>query len=96
MVDTWWVAAGGDSLWVVNANWDRVARVNAATAKVVASMPVPVQIPFGVVFYRAPRGWRARARSCGSIRRRTGRRGGRARPRSQPIFTQVAAGPSGL
>jgi YVTN family beta-propeller protein len=97
IVETWWVAAGGDSLWVVNANWDRVTRVGVATAKVVASISVPVQIPFGVAWYRgAP--WVAGAGKVVRIDPATNKPSGTVTlsPRSQPVFTQVAAGPAGL
>ena len=97
IVETWWVAAGGDSLWVVNANWDRVTRVDVATAKVVASIPVPVQIPFGVAWYRGA-AWVAGAGKVVRIDPATNKPAGTVTlsPRSQPVFTQVAAGPAGL
>ena len=45
----------------------------------------------------APPGWPARARSSASTRRRTSAAGTvTLSPRSQPVFTQVAAGPAGL
>ena len=97
IVETWWVAAGGDSLWVVNANWDRVTRVDVATAKVVASIPVPVQIPFGVAWYRGA-AWVAGAGKVVRIDPATNKPSGTVTlsSRSQPVFTQVAAGPAGL
>ena len=97
IVETWWVAAGGDSLWVVNANWDRVTRVDVATATVVASIPVPVQIPFGVAWYRGA-AWVAGAGKIVRIDPAPDKAAGPVTlsARSQPVFTQVAAGPAGL
>lgn len=97
IVDTWWVAAGGDSLWLANANWDRVTRVDAATAKVTASIPVPVQIPFGVAWYRGA-AWVSGAGRVVRIDPRTNKPAGVVTldPKSLPVFTQVAAGPAGL
>ena len=97
IVDTWWVAAGGGSLWLANANYDRVTRVDAASAKVVASIPVPEQIPFGVAWY-GNAAWVAGAGKVARIDPATNRVAGVATlsARSQPVFTQVAAGPAGL
>ncbi len=98
VIDTWWVAADGGSLWVVNANYDRVTRVDAAQGKVVASIPVPLAIPFGDRgSERASSGWRAPGRWRGSTRGRTAVTGTvTLSVGSAPIFTQVAAGDSGL
>ncbi len=97
IVDTWWVAAGEGSLWVVNANYDVVTRVDAARAKVVASVAVPVEIPFGVV---AGKGavWVAGEGKVVRIDPRTSRVTGTATlsATSKPVFTQVAFGPAGL
>ena len=96
IVDTWWMAAGGGSLWVAIANYDQAARVDEATAKVKAvragSRPDPVR--------------RGRLQGiCVDRRReqgRTDRPGGEqvtgviTLSRSRAVFTQVAAGPSGL
>jgi sugar lactone lactonase YvrE len=97
IVDTWWVAAGGGSLWLANANYDRVTRVDVAQAKVVASIPVPVQIPFGVAWYRGS-AWVAGAGRVVRIDPATNRPGGTVtlNAHSLPVFTQVAAGPAGL
>ena len=96
IVNTWWVAAGGGSLWVVNPNYDRVTRVDAVTAKVVASVPVPVEIPFGVVV-RNGVPWVAGAGKVLRIDPAKNRADGvitlsRA---SAPIFTQVSNGDAG-
>ena len=93
IVDTWWVAAGGGSLWLANANFDRVTRVDEATAKVVASIPVPVEIPFGVAYYRGA-AWVAGAGKVVRIDPATNRAAGTVTlsARSLPVFTQVAAG----
>ena len=53
IIDAWWVAAGAGSLWVAQANYDRVVRV---TGKVARAIPVPVAAPFGVAFYRGAAG----------------------------------------
>jgi DNA-binding beta-propeller fold protein YncE len=97
VIDAWWVAAGAGSLWVAEANYDRVERVDAATAKVTASIPVPTAAPFGIAFYRGA-AWVAGSGKVSRIDPATGKvaspltlaRG------SAPVFTQVAAGPSGL
>jgi YVTN family beta-propeller protein len=97
IVDTWWVAAGGGSLWVVNANYDRVTRVGAAGAKVVASVAVPVEIPFGVTFGNGA-AWVAGEGKVVRIDPATNRVTGTVTlsETSAPIFTQVAFGPAGL
>ncbi len=97
IADTWWAAAGGGSLWITNPNFDRVTRVDAARAKVVASIPVPVPAPFGVAFFRGA-AWVGGAGKVVRIDPATNRPG-RALTLSKgsaPVFTQVAAGPSGL
>ncbi len=97
IVDTWWVAAGGSSLWVVNPNYDRVTRVDAVTAKVIASVPVPVEIPFGVVV-RNGVPWVAGAGKVLRIDPATNRADGviTLSRVSTPIFTQVSNGDTGL
>jgi streptogramin lyase len=97
VADTWWVAAGGGSLWLANPNYDRVTRVDVAAAKVRASIPVPVSTPFGVVFFRGA-AWVA---GSGKVVRidPTRDRPGPARALakgSSALFTQLAAGPAGL
>jgi sugar lactone lactonase YvrE len=97
LVDTWWVAAGGGSLWVVNANYDRVTRVDAARAKVVTSIAVPVEIPFGAVVGKGAV-WVAGAGKVVRIDPATNRVIGTVTlsVRSAPVFTQVSFGPAGL
>ena len=97
IVDTWWVAAGGGSLWVVNANYDRVTRVDAVAAKVIASVPVPVEIPFGVAV-RNGVPWVAGAGKVLRIDPATNRVSGviTLSRMSRPIFTQVSNGDTGL
>ena len=97
IVDTWWIAAGGGSLWAVNANYDRVTRVDEATGKAVASVSVPVSIPFGVVVYRGA-AWVAGEGKVVRVDPATNRVAGvvTLSRSSRPVFTQVAAGPSGL
>jgi DNA-binding beta-propeller fold protein YncE len=97
IVDTWWVAAGGGSLWLTNPNYDRVTRVDAARAKVVASIPVPVEIPFGVVV-RNGVAWAAGAGKVMRIDPATNRVTATVTlsSTSAPIFMQVATGDSGL
>jgi streptogramin lyase len=97
IADTWWVAAGGGSLWLANPNYDRVTRVDIATAKVRASIPVPVAAPFGVVFFHGAV-WVA---GSGKVVRvdPASDRPGAALPIATgagALFTQLAAGPSGL
>ncbi|HSS72241.1 MAG TPA: hypothetical protein VLK53_01620 [Gaiellaceae bacterium] len=94
IIDAWWVAAGAGSLWVAQANYDRVVRV---TGKVARAIPVPVAAPFGVAFYRGA-AWVA---GSGKVARIDPGTNHAARPLtlgpgSSPVFTQVAAGPSGL
>ena len=97
VIDAWWVTAGAGSLWVAEANYDRVVRVDTATAKVAALIPVPTGAPFGISFYRgAP--WVAGSGKVARIDPATDKA---ASPLtlargSAPVFTQVAAGPSGL
>jgi streptogramin lyase len=97
IVDTWWVAAGGGSLWLCNPNWDRVTRVDAATGKVVASIRVPVSIPFGVVV-RNGVPWVSGAGKVVRIDPVSNRVTATLTLSSTsfPIFTQVAVGDSGL
>jgi streptogramin lyase len=97
LVDTWWIAAGGGSLWLANANFDRATRVDEARAKVVAYVPVPVQIPFGVVVHKGS-AWIAGEGKLVRVDPRTNRASGvvMLSRGSRPVFTQVAAGPSGL
>ncbi len=97
VADTWWVTAGGGSLWLANPNYDRVTRVDPATAKVVASIRVPVSAPFGLVFLRGTL-WVA---GSGKVVRvdPADDRPGAARPLGKgagALFTQLAAGPAGL
>jgi streptogramin lyase len=97
IADTWWVAAGGGSLWLTNPNYDRVTRVDIAAAKVRATIPVPVAAPFGIVFYRGA----AWVVGSGKVVRidpaddRPGAALGLAKG-AAAFFTQLAAGPSGL
>jgi streptogramin lyase len=97
IIDAWWVAAGGGSLWVAEANYDRVARVDAATGKVVALIPVAAAAPFGVAYYHGA-AWVAGSGKVARIDPATNRadRPLVLTPGSAPVFTQVAAGPSGL
>jgi streptogramin lyase len=97
IVDTWWIAPGGGSLWLANANYDRATRIDEATAKVTAYVPVPVEIPFGVVYYKGA-AWVAGAGKVVRIDPATNRVAGvvTLSKTSQPVFTQVSAGPSGL
>jgi virginiamycin B lyase len=97
IIDAWWVAAGAGSLWVAQANYDRVVRVEAATAKVVRLIPVPAPAPFGIAFFRGA-AWVGGSGKVARIDPATNRAG---RPLtlavgSAPVFTQLAAGPSGL
>ncbi len=97
IADTWWVAAGGGSLWLTSPNYDRVSRVDTATARVSASIHVPVSAPFGVAFFRGDV-WVA---GSGKVVRidPASNRPGAARPLGRgagALFTQLAAGPSGL
>ena len=94
IIDAWWIAAGAGSLWVAEANYDRIVRV---TGKVARAIPVPVATPFGVAFYRGA-AWVAGSGKVARIDPATNRA---ARPLtlaagSSPVFTQIAAGPSGL
>lgn len=97
IVDTWWIAAGGGSLWAVNANYDRVTRIDEAQGKVVGSVAVPVSIPFGVTVYRNA-AWVAGEGKVVRVDPATNRVAGvvSLSTKSRPVFTQVAAGPSGL
>ena len=97
IVDTWWIAAGGGSLWAVDANYDRITRVDEAQAKAVASVAVPVSIPFGVAVYRGA-AWVAGEGKVVRIDPATNRVAGVVvlSAKSRPVFTQVAAGASGL
>jgi YVTN family beta-propeller protein len=97
LIDTWWIAAGGGSVWLANPNHDLVTRVDVATAKVAATVPVPVEIPFGVVVGRGAV-WVAGAGRVARINPATNRVTGvvTLSKRSVPIFTQVAIGPAGL
>jgi streptogramin lyase len=97
IVDTWWVAAGGGSVWAVNANYDAVTRIDIATKKVVATVPVPVEIPFGIAVGKGAV-WVAGAGKVVRIDPATNRVSGvvTLSKRSVPIFTQVALGPAGL
>jgi DNA-binding beta-propeller fold protein YncE len=96
IVDTWWMAAGGGSLWVAIANYDQAARVDEATAKVKAYVPVPVQIPFGAAVYKGS-AWIAGEAKVVRIDPATNTVTGLVTlSRSRAVFTQVAAGPSGL
>ena len=96
IVDTWWMAAGGGSLWVAIANYDQAARVDEATAKVKAYVPVPVQIPFGAAVYRGS-AWIAGESKVVRIDPAANQVAGVVTlSRSRAVFTQVAAGPSGL
>ena len=94
IIDAWWVAAGAGSLWVAETNYDRVLRV---TGKVARAIPVPVVAPFGVAFYRGA-AWVAGSGKVTRIDPATNRaaRPLTLEPGSSPVFTQVAAGPSGL
>jgi hypothetical protein len=94
VIDAWWVAAGAGSLWVAQANYDRVVRV---TRKVARPIPVPVAAPFGVAFYRGA-AWVAGSGKVARIDAATNRaaRPITLAPGSSPVFTQVTAGPSGL
>jgi len=94
IIDAWWVAAGAGSLWVAQANYDRVVRVTGKTAR---AIPVPVAAPFGVAFYRGA-AWVAGSGKVARIDPATNRaaRPLTLAPGSSPVFTQVAAGPSGL
>ena len=97
VIDAWWVAAGAGSLWVAQANYDRVVRVDIASAKVVKVIPVPTPAPFGIAFHRGG-AWVAGSGKVARIDPATNRA---AAPLtlargSAPVFTQVAAGPSGL
>jgi sugar lactone lactonase YvrE len=94
IIDAWWVAAGAGSLWVAEANYDRVVRV---TGKVARAIPVPVAAPFGVAFSRGA-AWVAGSGKVALIDPATNRA---TRPLtlaagSSPVFTQLAAGPSGV
>jgi streptogramin lyase len=94
IIDAWWVAAGSGSLWVAQANYDRVVRVTGKTAR---AIPVPVAAPFGVAFYRGA-AWVAGSGKVARIDPATNRaaRPLTLAPGSSPVFTQVVAGPSGL
>jgi virginiamycin B lyase len=94
IIDAWWVAAGAGSLWVAQANYDRVVRVTGKTGR---AIPVPVAAPFGVAFYRGA-AWVAGSGKVARIDPATNRaaRPITLGPGSSPVFTQVAAGPSGL
>jgi virginiamycin B lyase len=91
------VAAGGGSLWLANANYDLVTRVDAAEAKVVASIPVPVATPFAVAFFQGA-AWAAGSGKVARIDPATNRVTGTLTlsPRSVPVFTQLASGDAGL
>jgi streptogramin lyase len=97
VIDTWWVAAGGGSLWLGEPNTDRVTRVDASTAKVRASIPVPVSTPFGVVFFHGA-AWVAGTGKVVRIDPAADRAGTpfRLSKTSAALFTQLAAGASGL
>jgi hypothetical protein len=94
IIDAWWVAAGAGSLWVAEANYDRIVRV---TGKVAKAIPVPVSAPFGVAFYRGA-AWVAGSGKVARVDPTTNRpaRAFTLAAGSAPVFTQVAAGPSGL
>jgi Repeat of unknown function (DUF6923) len=97
IIDAWWVAAGARSLWVAQANYDRVVRVGAGTVKVTHLIPVPVAAPFGIAFDRGA-AWVGGSGKVARIDPATNRA---SRPLtlaagSSPVFTQLAAGPSGL
>lgn len=97
VIDTWWVVAGGGSLWLANPNYNRVTRVDVATATVVASIPVPVSTPFGVAFYRGA-AWVSGLGKVSRIDPATNRPGlavGLAKG-STALFTNLASGPSTL
>lgn len=97
VIDAWWVAAGAGSLWVAEANYDRVVRVDSTTAAVAKVIPVPTAVPFGIAFHRGA-AWVAGSGRVARIDPATDKA---ASPLtlargSAPVFTQVAAGPSGL
>ena len=52
IVETWWVAAGGGSLWVVIANWDRVGRVDERDGEGRRVDPGPGPDPVRRAWYR--------------------------------------------
>ena len=94
IIDAWWVAAGAGSLWVAETNYDRVAPRHRQGC---AAIPVPVVAPFGVALL--PR--RGLGGGLGKVTRidpATNRAGDTLtlEPGSSPVFTQLAAGPSGL
>ena len=96
IVDTWWLAAGGGSLWAVDPNFDTVTRVDPASRKVVATIPVPLSEPFGVAFANGA-AWVGGAGRVVRIDPATNRVTGTiVLSASQPVFTQVVAGDSGL
>ena len=97
LVDTWWLAEGAGSLWLTNPNVDRVTRIDPAAAKAVASIPVPVAIPFGLAFFDGAV-WVAGGGRAVRIDPATNRPSGAVTltAHSAPVFTQLAAGDSGL
>lgn len=97
IVDTWWLASGGNSLWLTNPNYDQATRVDSTTAKVVAYVRVPVEIPFGVVVRKGV-AWVAGAGKVMRIDPATNRVSATVTlsKTSRPIFMQVASGDSGL
>lgn len=96
IVDTWLLAVGGGSVWAVDPNFDTVTCVDAATGKVVATLPVPLSEPFGVAF-AAGAAWVGGAGRVVRIDPPTNRVTGTiVLSASQPVFTQVAAGDSGV
>jgi YVTN family beta-propeller protein len=97
LIEAWWVAAGGGALWLANANYDVVTRVDAATAKVVATIPVSAPAPFGVAFFQGA-AWVGGSGKVARVDPATNRVAGTLplSPSSSPLFTQVASGDAGL
>ena len=96
IVSTWWLAAGGGSLWAVDPNFDTVTRVDPATGKVAATIPVPLEQPFGIA-YGDGAAWVGGAGRVVRVDPATNTVTGTiVLTPSQPIFTQVVAGDSGL
>ncbi|HKP18242.1 MAG TPA: hypothetical protein VJT84_07170 [Gaiellaceae bacterium] len=97
LIDAWWVTAGSGSLWLANANYDVVTRVDAVTATVVATIPVSAPAPFGVAFFGGA-AWVAGSGKVARLDPATNRVTGTVTlsAGSSPFFTQVASGDAGL
>jgi virginiamycin B lyase len=89
-LSTWWLASGEGAIWATHPNQDVVSRIDPATARVVARIPVTIGRLFGVAAGRGA-AWAVTDRAVGRIELSTNRVVAKA-PLPASSFTGVSVG----